>query len=635
MKTRIITGLLLALVGAGAGLALPGCDEAKCSQGNPCGKSCPAGQSGLCVAKGICECVVGGAGGGGGFDSGVDVNCRPVALNELRINEVMTDGDGRDDDTEFVEIVNLAGESVNLEGVRLLEVGEDRPKLTFGSSCLPALGVVAVFRNPENTVTNPPAGIVYDLGGASFGFPNSADYQLVLQSPDGSLFDQFAVSTALVASGVSANRSPDFVGNDVVRHDSLGGQGASPGRCANGGIFASGCVPGGGGGGDGGVMDGGPPPVCDPAPFGALVLNEVLVDGAEGGSAETDEFIELVNTFDQPVDLTGITVTKNGDDAPLISFESGCLPARGAVAMRKEVANWTYAPQPAALPTVSERFSSLTNSTDNTLVLADGTGEVLSSITVPRGLVQEGVSANRDPDLSGDQVGSHAALFAGVPSSPALCPDGRNTYADGCAPPVNPEMGPPEDGGMDMGPPADMAVPLPCDPAEPGDIVINEALIDGAVPSTETDEFVELVNTLDRAVALDGLRLMAMRPDNAPVVYYRWTGGCLPAHGAVAVNDDEALTQYFPVPDVAPLAEVSEAGNSLANGSVWTFRLELAGEVLSEFVADGGADDGGVSLIRVPDLTGDQIQRHDQAYPGTMSSPARCPNGLRYSSGCR
>ncbi len=634
MGTRIVTVLgRLLLAGASVG-AMAGCEAGKCTTGEACSKTCPAGQAGLCVARGICECVVGGGGAGGGGDGGViDTNCRAVQPGELLINEVMTDGEGRDEDSEFVELVNLANEAVNLDGVRLLEVGDDRAKITFQASCLPARGVAALFRTPEASVFHPQATLVYDLGGASFSFPNSTDYQLVLQGPQGDLFDQFAIPTALVASGISVNRSPDFMGPDIVGHDTFGAP-ASPGRCVNGGTFDTGCMPGNVGGGDGGVVDGGFP-VCDPPQPGALVINEVLVDGAEGGSAESDEFVELVNLSAGPVDLAGVTVAKEGD-APSITFEGGCLPGRGAVAVRKGGNDaWIFAPVPSPRP-VGTSSLRLTNSADNTLVLVDRAGVELSRLTVPQAVVKQGVSANRTPDLSGAIVARHEDLFGGIPQSPALCPDGINSYADGCAAPGG-DMGPPADGGVDGGD-GDMGVgpdlgPPPCDGPGAGDLVLNELLVNGNQGgSSETDEFVELVNTTDRAIGLDGLVITAQKDAAAPEAYATFRGGCLPPRGAAAVRRTVETTEWFPVPDVPPMHEA--AGTRLTNGDPWTFRLMDGEATLNTLAVDDGLYADGISATRVPDLTGEAIQRHDAAYPGTMSSPARCPAGGRYSAGC-
>jgi hypothetical protein len=398
-----------------------------------------------------------GAGGmdGGRIDMMVPIEvCDPPRVGELVINELLIDGAAANDADEFVELLNLADRPVSLVGVTLADgrATPPGPEVVFTDGCVPPRGAFAVRKAPADTWIWTPAPARFPgVSRNSLGLTNGGDV-VALLGVSGEELDRVTVQgdPRVPPSGISLVRDPEGTG-PLRRHDEVvPGRGASPGRCANGGRHDEGCIAtevdmgvdmgpatdGGGGSGGGGDM--GPAadlgPQCDPPMLGDLVVNEALVDGNEGGTAETDEFVEVVNVGDRPVNLTGLRV-QHGDDmavpSDLLRFVSGCMPPRSAVAARRSAAAvvWSSGLPFAEVVVSNNRF---TNSrVRHDFLLVDAAGNELSRLEVPRAAVAPGVSANRDPDLSGVAAVLHTVIQPGVNSSPARCPNG-GAYADDC-----------------------------------------------------------------------------------------------------------------------------------------------------------------------------------------------------------
>jgi hypothetical protein len=164
----------------------------------------------------------------------------------------------------------------------------------------------------------------------------------------------------------------------------------------NGGVMTGGVM-------TGGVMTGGsiePPPTCAPPSFGDLILNEALVDPS--GMEPQEEFIELVNTSDQELDLSGLTVAYEGN--PKRVFTQGCMAPKSAVALFSEhsATQWSTPPRGVAFQALPQ--FSLANGRDASIELLDAQYAQLSTLYVPTSAIRSGVSATRSPELSGTPV---------------------------------------------------------------------------------------------------------------------------------------------------------------------------------------------------------------------------------------
>ena len=388
-----------------------------------------------------------------------------------------------------------------------------------------------------------------------------------------------------------------------------------------------------------------------PAPGpGELVINEVMLDGEP---TEDAEFVELLNRTGHALNLGGVTLTSNrgADQVRRVAFVAGCLPADSALAVFSDRSAWIES-TPAAPPIDAElRSFGFANGGDFDFRLLHGE-TLLDRFEGQGDVIEPGISLNRAPDGVGPPR-AHAEVDASsAPSSPGRCPGGGR-YEEGCARPdaVDPvgssidagvlddaaDVGsmPQLDGGVHAGgpPTVDQGVVFDCPPAEPGELRINEVLIDGVVPRTEADEFVEIVNRAPAARRLQGVALAVEAADGALDVRVRFADGCLPPAGVMVLRPDPADWLFDPVPMPAPIFE--DARLALGNESRHPLLLLGPGErMLDRFEPDRFEVVEGVSLNRDPEVDGERWSLHD-TLAATASSPGRCSDGSRFASeGC-
>ncbi len=418
-------------------------------------------------------------------------------------------------------------------------------------------------------------------------------------------------------------------------------------ECNGGGAGGS---PGGDGGGGVPTNEAGMPVQCED-PMGRLVLNEVMIDG---DPTEDEEFIELVNVSDQPVRMAGVKITglRGASQSDRVIFASGCLPANGALAAYADAARWIYEPAPVSPPVAEIKSFSFANTADFDFRLLDSGGVVISQLVGSHDLIDPGVSVNRNPDLGDGGVVQHTAFDPAIAASPARCPN-LGTYLRDCAdapggPP--PDGGPPRDGSVatdgtvnpprDGGPPPrDMGVvradmgPSACDPPLPGELIINEVMVDAEGDEPE-NEYIELVNLADRPLAMTNVEVLSNTTEGgAPTSRkYIFLGGCLPARGAVAAYGDDMRVVVEPATDHPITHDAS--GQGFANSRGISLALKR-GEVILDMVSGAGNSfASGVSANRNPDRVGAAFAKHSDVQPGSNSSPGRCANGGAHSEGC-
>jgi hypothetical protein len=182
-------------------------------------------------------------------------------------------------------------------------------------------------------------------------------------------------------------------------------------------------------------------------------------------------------------------------------------------------------------------------------------------------------------------------------------------------------------GGATGGTPA-----VPCDPATPGALILNEALVD-AVGAETANEYIELVNVTDREVSLAGVALLHADANGALQSRLSFASGCVAPRSALAVYSDDRVVSSTPIRDLAFAAPPSF---TLANTR--DARLELRGAdgvTLSALLIPAALIAEGVSANRNPDATPDApAARHTALNPTLSTSPSLCPNGARYEDSC-
>lgn len=165
-----------------------------------------------------------------------------LVINELLVNVPTGDdgdanGDGVRDafDDEFVELVNVSDELVDMTGVKI--ANKESVKLEFSDLCLGPGGAIVVFSGPRDQPARWLDDVYVMRASSRLGFSNSAGLVELLDPHARTLF---AVSYE-DSSPTSYVLYPELTGEAFVRHDTIAGL-FSPGTCADGRPLSSGCV---------------------------------------------------------------------------------------------------------------------------------------------------------------------------------------------------------------------------------------------------------------------------------------------------------------------------------------------------------------------------------------------------------
>jgi hypothetical protein len=162
-----------------------------------------------------------------------------LALKEVLLNvppgapgDANADGVRDPYEDEFVELVNVAGQPLELRGVQIFSGG--KLKYTFEPLCLLADEAIIVFGGGsvgpgiDNAVVSE----------TRFAFPNDGGTLKVV-----SLGGVVAEVSYGAAPAASLTRFPELAGEDWVSHTEIAGLVFSPGTCADGSPFVSRCAP--------------------------------------------------------------------------------------------------------------------------------------------------------------------------------------------------------------------------------------------------------------------------------------------------------------------------------------------------------------------------------------------------------
>ncbi|MFT5517100.1 MAG: hypothetical protein ACI80V_003239 [Rhodothermales bacterium] len=493
------------------------------------------------------------------------------AQQQLIFNEVLADppgdlpGDSNGDGTrsssqdEFVELANVSADTLDLTGWML---GDDEAiNFTFPAGYkLPPRHILVVFGGGDVSGV---AGYDVDLlltrvfsadSTVGNGLANGGEY-IVLKSPDGTAdtylgygskvgggapataattgieFEYGSDITVAMGEDVSATRSPDGNVADAepwVQHSDVSSALFSPGVTVGG----AGVIP-------------------KPLPVLTVIINEVLADPPSGTpgdangdgtrSSTQDEFVELANISEEPVDISGWQL---GDDEGVgFTFPDGYIMAPRSLLVVFGGGDVTGVAGYDADPLVTRVFSAdstvgngLANGGEIILLLSDdgaydtwlaygskvGDGGPPNVDSYEVG-IEVGAPANADNSITRfpdgdinviDPFVQHLTV-SNLAYSPALTIDGRTTV-----PPPQP----------------------------PVTVVINEVLADatgagdanhdGTISATE-DQFIEIVNTSEEvAVDLGGW----MVGDEGGASFTFPSGYMLAPQGMVAVFGGGDLT---------------------------------------------------------------------------------------------
>ena len=391
------------------GFLVGGC-MAACPIGSDCERSCPPGTSSMCAPDDVCICA------GAQFSNSRDPRkaaCRAPAIGDLVITEVLVDGDPTEKE-EFVELVNTAPEPINMDGVVILteRSGRLRKHVLFAHGCLASKTAIAMYSDMDRRVWSPQLDPTIVAVTSSFGFANSRDFRLVLESETGLILDEVFGPQGMIREGVSIGRSAPKRSVPVELHSHFAhGRRRSPGTCPLGGTYHEECA----------VADN--MGSCYSPEPGELVINEVMIDGEPDA---TQEFVELVNVTRRAISLGGLELLSNRGAAmgSRVRFLSGCIPATGIVAMYADPTHCLWEPPTQYLPQMELSRFGFANSADFRFVLQTVRGMQIDEFKGVRELIEPGISLNRKPDIYGGEVVLHSTL------SPATHSPSRRSNGD-------------------------------------------------------------------------------------------------------------------------------------------------------------------------------------------------------------
>ena len=153
---------------------------------------------------------------------------------------------------------------------------------------------------------------------------------------------------------------------------------------------------------------------------------------------------------------------------------------------------------------------------------------------------------------------------------------------------------------------------------EPKWLVINEVMVDA---EPESREFVEIANNTDRPIDLSGLRLQALGASTSSLKLEIWSGCLMPGElVAFYSQDQEALAR-----DRLLDTLVFDAYRFRFPNRSYT-RLSLRDRhhrTIDEFVVAAELIDENTSVNRYPDVSGDEIMRHDRFFEERASPGLR------------
>lgn len=197
----------------------------------------------------IAGMIAGDPSGMVGGDGPPPPSCQPPLVNDLIINEVLIDASGADAPGEFIELVNLSDQEVNLDGIGVWyqnSNGELELKISFSPGCMAPLSAV-VIRNSTRDIPwewSSPTSDSASLGSnhSTFQLANSRDAILELRANSGQRLSRMDILESQISEGVSANRSPDAQESNITSHLDLNPNAmTSPGYCPNGQRYEERC----------------------------------------------------------------------------------------------------------------------------------------------------------------------------------------------------------------------------------------------------------------------------------------------------------------------------------------------------------------------------------------------------------
>lgn len=491
---------------------------------------------------------LGGATDIGPYEFGTAPAAVSVAISEVMANPLV-EGTG-----EYVELYNYGASAVDVAGW-ILDDGDSTDTLTGwggGSTLIPG-GGYAVILDPDydgTTYDIPTSAVLLTVASSSTlgsGLSNSDPVRVLL--PDGvTVVDSYGYPFD-AGNGIAVEKD-NVDDGDVPANWVSSPCGQSPGaaNCAG-----------------------------QPVSTGTAVLvgiNEIMANPLDETAGE---FVELLNTGADPVDLAGFILSDGDSSDVLAGWQGGGTtlnPGQYAVVLDPDYAGGYDIPAEALLLTVASS-STLGNGLANSdpISLTTPTGlQVVDSYTNPFNAGNGRSVEKVDPGLL--DVASNYLT--------STCPSGSSPGAPNCVT---------QDGTT---------------PTVVADLFITEVM---ANPLDEdTGEYVELYNFGDEPVDLAGFRLSDGDKEEALEALTPGGSTVIPSLGYAVIVDAEYAGQYD-IPAGVPLLRTPDTtiGSGLSTNDPVTLRAPTGAKVLASFSFPFNPGNG-VSAERVDIFVGDVPQ---------------------------
>ncbi|MGI5830655.1 MAG: lamin tail domain-containing protein [Bradymonadia bacterium] len=295
---------------------------------------------------------------------------------------------------------------------------------------------------------------------------------------------------------------------------------------------------------------------------GDLIVNEIMsspsktVDFPNCTGVLQNEFIEIVNVSDKPLELKDVVINSNQELKYKFSKEHCLLPKHAAV---------VYATAPCELPHVYSvvkggEFPLLNGSAHLVEILYND----MPISTADTGTGKPGISTQRKPDITGTEFLLHNEVSDTLSSSPGMCSNGfaivneckaPDTCSDGiksgdetdvdcggsCPQKCENNKSCKNDSDCYSLSCVNNVCEVPdCEPPRVNDLLINEILLnqgvvidankDGEV--NDRDKFIEIVNNTDKRLALGGVKIIQSKKTER---YTFKSSACIDPYGAAVV----------------------------------------------------------------------------------------------------
>lgn len=320
----------------------------------------------------------------------------------------------------------------------------------------------------------------------------------------------------------------------------------------------------------------------EPSASGSVCINEIMADPKGLKELPETEYVELYNTTEHNVSLSGWQFSYGGKAKPMTAFD---IPSKSYAVLYRSGRDIVVDPSAVKVPL--DNFPSALANTGKLLQLLDGDNNLIDEVTYEK--ATPGKSWERSSSgwyLSSDPRG-------GTPGSANSSGEGEEKPNEPVTPDEPDEPDTPDEPS------------LPDITVEPGEFVINELLPN---PFTGGSEYIELYNRSGHALPVSGLSIAVRKADGTLNTRYPLSSvtSVIESDGYVLLTKNlSGVTDFYTILSPSSLFEVPKLP-ILANTSSTLVLFRTKDEVVidevsysSKWHASSVKDQKGVALERI------------------------------------